>query len=156
MRIYGRISAAAALMLLMLAVANAQSSWAGPYVYEENGGKTAGGTAIFIMHELTVMDGGDGLTATIQANGYQTSKDLMCTARVEGQKLLIFFESYGENNIFEPYAKGDLLLTLERKKIKGKDVVVTNWGKYTSIAEERPVSGKVRFVRSDSIDTKLD
>lgn len=147
------------LFVLLLSahfISFAQSPWAGPYVYEENGGRTAGGTAIFITHELTVMDGGDGLTATIQANGYQTSKDLLCTAKAEGAKLMIYFDSYGENNVFESYAKGDLLLTLERKKVKGKDAIVTNWGTYTSITEEKPVSGKVRFVRSESIDTKND
>jgi hypothetical protein len=154
MRIYGHFSAVAALVLLLATAAFAQSPWAGSYIFEENGGRTAGGTAIFITHDLNVMDGGDGLTATIQANGYQTSKDLMCTATAEGTKLMIYFESYGENNVFESYSKGDLLLTLERKKFRGNDVIVTNWGKYTSITEEKPVSGKVRFVKSKAINTK--
>ncbi|HKX83171.1 MAG TPA: DUF5991 domain-containing protein, partial [Pyrinomonadaceae bacterium] len=99
------------IILILTSAAFGQSSWEGNYVFEENGGKTAGGTAIFITHELNVMDGGDGLTASIQANGYQTSKELLCTAKADGTKLMIYFESYGENNVFESYAKGDLLLT---------------------------------------------
>src|SRR5688572_18715995 len=101
-----RIVALVAITLTSVLGLFAQSSWVGPYVYEENGGRTAGGTAIFITHELNVMDGGDGLTAVIQANGYQTSNDLMCTAKADGTKLMIYFESYGENNVFESYAKG--------------------------------------------------
>jgi hypothetical protein len=154
MRSYGRVLLTAFALFLFVAAARAQSPWAGSYTYEENGGRTAGGTGIFITHELNVLDGGDGLTATIQANGYQTSKDLMCIAKAEGTKLMIYIEGYGENNVFESYSKGDLLLTLERKKIKGKDVIVTYWGKYTSITEEKPVNGKVRFVKSESINTK--
>ena len=151
---YGRIFGTAFGVFLFAAAAFAQSQWAGSYTYEENGGRTAGGTAIFITHDLNVSDGGDGLTATLDANGYQTSKDLLCTAKEVGAKLMIYFDSYGENNVFESYSKGDLLLTLERKKIKGKDVILTYWSKYTSITEEKPVSGKVRFVKSESINTK--
>ena len=140
--------------MLLGAVAFGQSPWAGVYEFGEDGGRNAGGSRIFISHQLEIMDGGDGLTATIQANGYQTSKDLLCTAKAEGTKLMIYFDSYGENNVFESYEKGDLLLTLEWKKLRGKDVIVTNWGKYTSITEENPVSGKVRFVKSKAINTK--
>ena len=154
MRIYGRFSVFAALFVLTASAVFAQSSWVGPYVYEEDGGRTAGGTAVFITHELTVVDGGEGLMATLQANGYQTSKDLICTAKGDATKLEIYFDSYGENNVFESYKKGDLLLTLERKKVKGEDVIVTNWGKYTSVSEEKPVNGKVRFVKAKVIDTK--
>jgi hypothetical protein len=155
MRIYGRFSVFVALFVLTASAVFAQSSWVGNYVFGEDGGKTAGGTAIFITHELTVMDGDDGLAATLQANGYQTSKDLICTAKGDATKLEIYFDSYGESNVFESYKKGDLLLTLERKKIKGKDVIVTNWGKYTSISEEKPKNGMVRFVKSDTIETGM-
>ena len=148
MRIYGRLSILAVSVLLMASTAFGQSSWVGNYVFEEDGGRTAGGTAIFITHELNVMATDDGLTGTLQANVYQTSKDLICTVKADAAKLMIYFDSYGENNVFEPYKKGDLLFTLERKKIKGKDVIVTNWGKYTSVSEEKPVSGKVRFVNT--------
>lgn len=121
--------------------ANAQSSWVGSYEFDEDGGKTAGGTAIFVSHRIDITESDDGLIAMIQSNGYQTSKDLVGKAKVEGNKLLIYFEYYGENNIFETYEKGDLLLTLERKK----DEILTIWGKFQPIVKKNEKSGKVYF-----------
>ena len=145
MRKITRIVQLAALSLFLSAIALAQSDWTGSYEFHENGGKTAGGTAILISHELNVIDSGDGLTATIQSNGYQTSADLVCTAKVEGLKLLIYFQNYGEDNMFEPYQQGDLLLTLERKPGKGKPVVLTHWGKFTPSVPKNEKTGKVYF-----------
>ena len=125
--------------------ANAQNDWKGTYSFDENGGKNAGGTTIFISHELTLFDGGEGLIARLQSNGYQTSSDLICTTKAEGSKLLIYFQSYGEDNMFEPYKPGDLLFTLERKTEKGKPVVLTHWGKFTPAIPKNSKSGKVYF-----------
>jgi hypothetical protein len=125
--------------------ANAQNDWTGAYSLDENGGKNAGGATIFISHELTIFDGDEGLAARIQSNGYQTSSDLICTTKIEGAKLLIYFQSYGEDNMFEPYKPGDLLFTLERKTEKGKPVVLTHWGKFTPAIPKNSKSGKVYF-----------
>lgn len=136
------------ILLVTAVVASAQNGWAGTYVFEEDGGRNAGGTAIFITHELNVMETDDGLRATIQSNGYQTSKDLICTAKAAGNKLSIYFESYGENNMFESYSPGDLLLTLEKRTAKGKTQLLTFWGKFEPVIPEKPQSGKVFFVKS--------
>lgn len=137
----------------LASVSLAQSDWAGTYTFEEDGGKNAGGTVIFIGHELVVMETDDGLRATLQSNGYQTSKDLICTAKVKGAKLEIYFESYGENNIFETYSPGDLLLTLEKKTVKGKTELLTWWGKFTPVVPERPKTGKEFFVKTTKTET---
>lgn len=134
--------------LALAAVSFGQGDWAGTYSFDEDGGRNAGGTAIFIAHELVVMETDDGFRATLQSNGYQTSKDLVCTAKVVGNKLEIYFESYGENNTFETYSAGDLLLTLEKKTAKGKTEILTWWGKFTPIVPEKPKTGKVFFIRS--------
>jgi len=136
------------LVFAFASVSLARSEWAGTYTFDEDGGKNAGGTVIFIAHELVVMETDDGLRATIQSNGYQTSKDLVCTAKTVGNKLEVYFESYGENNTFETYAAGDLLLTLEKKVAKGKSEILTWWGKFTPIIPEKPKTGKVFFVKS--------
>ncbi|HUS00037.1 MAG TPA: DUF5991 domain-containing protein [Pyrinomonadaceae bacterium] len=138
-----------AIGLLVLSLhANAQSDWKGSYSFDENGGKNAGGAVIFISHELSVFDGDEGLAARVQSNGYQTSADLVCSAKVQGEKLLVYFQSYGEDNMFEPYKPGDLLLTLERKNEKGKSIVLTHWGKFTPAMPGNQKSGKVYFARS--------
>lgn len=142
-----------ALTFMLAPVSLAQSDWVGTYTFDEDGGKNAGGTVIFIAHELVVMETDDGLRATLQSNGYQTSKDLICTAKVKGSKLEIYFESYGENNIFETYSPGDLLLTLEKKTLKGKTELLTWWGKFTPVVPEKPKSGKVFFLKVTKIET---
>ena len=135
-----------AIGLLALSLhANAQTDWKGTYSFDENGGKNAGGATIFISHELSVFADDDGLAARLQSNGYQTSTDLICTAKVEGAKLLIYFQSYGEDNMFEPYKPGDLLLRLERKAERGKRIIVTHWEKFTPAIPKNAKSGKVYF-----------
>jgi hypothetical protein len=135
-----------ALGLLIFSMqVTAQSDWKGSYGFDENGGKNAGGTVIFISHELNVFDDGDGLAATLASNGYQTSANLICSTKIVGSKLMIYFQSYGEDNMFEPYKPGDLLLTLERKAGKGKPVILTYWGKFTPSVPKNEKTGKVYF-----------
>jgi hypothetical protein len=145
MRKIVRILQIAAVLIAVSVGASAQADWKGSYYFGEDGGKNAGGIAVLISHELEIVDGGDGLAATLESNGYQTSAELVCSAKVQGSKLLIYFESYGDNNMFEPYQPGDLLFTLERKTEKGKTVVITHWGKFTPSIPENAKSGKVYF-----------
>lgn len=69
------------VILLMLSVAfvftaNAQTAkFVGTYEFGEDGGRTAGGTAIFVGHDLNIKADG---TATLTANGYQTSRRYYC------------------------------------------------------------------------------
>ena len=133
----------AVVLFVTATFAGAQSDWSGRYGFTENGGKNAGGTVIMITHEIDVFEGGDGLAASISSQGYQTSAELNCSAKIVGNKLQIFFESYGENNMFEPYNQGDLLLTLERK---GK-ALLTHWGKFAASIERNQKSGKAYFER---------
>jgi hypothetical protein len=87
--------------------------------------------------------------ATLQSNGYQTSKDLICTAKASGDKLSVYFESYGENNVFETYEPGDLLFTLERKTVKNKTEILTFWNKFLPVVPKNEKSGKVYFVKTN-------
>ena len=139
------IKLAIVLMLLSMSVA-AQHDWKGSYSFDENGGKNAGGIAILISHQLDVYEGEGGLMVSLESQGYQTSSDLMCTAKVQGSKLLIYFQSYGENNTFERYEPGDLLLTLEAKpSAKGSPTILTYWGKFTPSIPKNEKTGKVYF-----------
>jgi hypothetical protein len=148
MRKTARLLQIAAVSLSITIAASAQTDWKGSYYFGEDGGKNAGGIAVLISHELEIFEGGDGLAAMIESNGYQTSAELVCTAKIEGTKLMIVFQSYGENNMFEPYNKGDLLFTLERKTEKGKTVILTHWGKFTPAIPKNQKSGKVYFEKT--------
>lgn len=142
------------LMLLMAVSAAAQKEWIGTYTFDEDGGRNVGGTPIFVSHVLTVTETDDGLIAHLESNGYQTSKDLNGKAKASGNKLEIYFESYGENNIFESYKKGDLLLTLERRIAKGKPELLTFWGKFSPIIPKNEKTGKAYFVKTQKTETR--
>jgi hypothetical protein len=129
----------------IVVAAAGQSDWKGSYNFTEQGGKNAAGVAVIISHELEIFEGGDGLAARLDSNGFQSSAELVCTTKIDGAKLLIVFQSYGESNMFEPYEQGDLLMTLERKTEKGKQVIVTHWGKFTPAIPKNEKSGKIYF-----------
>jgi hypothetical protein len=150
MKILSKIGILCALLFAFATAAAAQTDWTGAYEFGEDGGKTTGGTVIFISHQLEVRKTDDGLVAFIKSNGFQTSRDLICTARAEGGKLFIYFESYGEDNVFEPYETGDLLLTLETKTVKGKTRILTFWNKLEPIVPKNEKSGQVYFQKLEA------
>ena len=149
MKLFAKFTGWSFLILILNLAVPAQSSWVGTYEFDEDGGKNAGGTVIFISHQLEIKETENGLMATLQSNGYQTSKDLICTAKASGNKVSIYFESYGENNIFETYEPGDLLLTLERKTVKNKTEILTFWNKFLPVIPKNEKSGKVYFVKTN-------
>lgn len=151
MKLYAaRTSLPAITLLVSLCVfpAFAQERWTGRYEFDESGGKTAGGAVITVNHEIEIIETDDGLIAMIRSQGFQTSRDLVCKARIDGQKLLIYFESYGENNVLATYQEGDLLLTLER----GKDRLLTHWGMFQPVTDANRKSGKVYFQKVKMIE----
>jgi hypothetical protein len=149
MKILAKVSLILLFIWLLCLTVCAQSEWLGTYEFGEDGGKTAGGTVIFVMHQVDILESEDGLIAMIQSNGYQTSRDLVATAKIEGSKLLVYFNSYGENNVFETYKKGDLLFTLEQKTVKGELNILTYWDKFQPVVPKNEKSGKVYFQKND-------
>lgn len=139
-----RTIAALAFVFICSAAVFAQSPWIGIYEFVEDGGKTAGGTGIVISHEIQIMDSDKGLVATVKSNGFQTSVDILCLVKIQGNKAILNFEGYGDDNVFENFSRGDLMLTLEQK---GKSTL-THWGKFRPSIEKHEKSGKVYFVRS--------
>ena len=137
--------------LLLGAVVQAQTAWTGAYEFEEDGGKTAGGTQVYVNHRLEIRETDDGYAAFLKSNGFQTSIDLICTAKAEGGKLLIYFADYGEDNAFEAYKEGDLLLTLEMKTAKNKTEILTYWNKFQPLVPKNEKSGKVYFRKLEEI-----
>jgi hypothetical protein len=71
---------------LLALTAAAQTDWKGTYVFGEDGGKTAGGTGIYIEHELKIFDGDNEIAASLESNGFQTSANLVCTGEGRGSE----------------------------------------------------------------------
>lgn len=141
------------LILLMLSVAfvftaNAQTAkFVGTFEFSEDGGRTAGGTAVFVGHDLTINADGSG---RLTAAGYQTSREMFIKAKLVGTKLQVIFDKYDADgsNMFESYKGGELLFTLEWKTVKGKKVLWTTFGKYEPAAIGFKKTGGVYFKKS--------
>jgi hypothetical protein len=140
------IFAAATILVLGLGAARAEApEWAGHYSYTEDGGKTAGGSAIIVTHEIAVTREGGGYKAEITANGYQTQVQIFALATVSGNKLQLRFEKDGDEQMFKGrYQPGALLLELERG---GGKRILTHWGAYTPATRERFRNPGVYFKR---------
>jgi hypothetical protein len=122
----------------------AQSDWVGTYIFQEGGGRTAGDTGMFVEHTVKVYRRGEGLVADVDAAGFQVSISLRCVAKAEGARINLYLESYREDNITEPYRKGQLLLSLGRSISRGKIRIVTYWAAYRP-AFQTPKNGRVYF-----------
>jgi hypothetical protein len=123
-----------------------ETFWLGDYSFGEDGGKTAGGSAIFVVHSLGIRKAGGTLVAEITSQGYQTSRHVIGTVKVMGSVARIYFKSYGEGNMYQPYQEGDLLLTLKRVAQKGRIRILTYWNAFEPAV--KPLgNGRVYFKR---------
>ena len=121
-----------------------RTAWEGTYTFQEGGGRTAGDTGMFVEHTIKVLRRGEELIADMDAAGFQVSISLRCAAKAEGNRLNLYFESYREDNITEPYRRGQLLLSLRRSTSRGKARILTYWAAYRP-AFRTARSGRVYF-----------
>lgn len=128
---------------------SSESVWVGTYVFSEGGGRTAGGAGMFVQHTVVIHKQSGALLADIDADGYQTSKSLRCSTKIEGNRINLYFQSYREDNIGEPYRKGQLLLTLEQSSIGSRTRILTYWGAYKPIFMPAR-NGRVYFKKTNN------
>lgn len=123
-------------------------AWVGEYTFDEDGGRTAGGSVIYVVHQLTVTREGGALRARLESNGYQTYAAFECEARVEAGRLKIFFTRHADENVFlrGDYRPGDLLLSLARSGVGRRARLLTYFGKFRP-QFSRPRGGRVYFRR---------
>lgn len=107
-----------------------QRTWKGTYTYQEGGGRNASGATMFVKHQIAIYEQNGELIADIDANGYQTSRSLLCSTKIEGNRINLYFQSYREDNTFEPYRKGQFLLSLEKSSLGRRSRILTYWGAY--------------------------
>ena len=129
------VSAILCVAFVFNAHAQVDGQFVGSYEFGEDGGKTYAGDPIAVGHVLQIEADG---SATLLANGYQTARDLICTAKSAGSKVLIYFTQYNAEgvNVFTDYEAGQLLLTLEYRTVKGGKVLWTTWGAYRPVIDE--------------------
>jgi hypothetical protein len=103
---------------------------------------------MFVEHTIKVYRRGEELIADLDAAGFQVSISLRCVAKAEGDRLNLYFESYREDNITEPYRRGQLLLSLGRSTVRGKTRILTYWAAYRP-AFQTARSGRVYFKKNE-------
>jgi Family of unknown function (DUF5991) len=135
------------LSVVFVFSANAQvANYVGKYEFSEDGGKTAGGTAVFVGHDLTINADGSG---KLTAAGYQTSKEIFFNTKVVGSKLQVIFEKYGEDHSGSTDLEaGSLLLTIEYKTVKKKKVLWTTFGKYSPAVFDAKKGGGIYYKKA--------
>jgi hypothetical protein len=106
--------------------------------------RRGGGRGSFVEHTIKVYRQGSHLVADLDAAGFQTAVSLRCDAKVEGAKLDLYFHSYRDETVGEPYRKGQLLLSLEKAKPGRRASLLTNWGAYRPVFR-RPKGAGVYF-----------
>ncbi len=126
--------------------------WTGEYFYDEVGGETAGGTKIYIAHNLKIYEIDGKLEASIYSQGFQTSRDLFADAVIENTRLDLYFREYGPDQVFKGYRKGELVFSLEWSE----DGILTNWGVFKPVLTSNDADGKTRFVKSNLKERETD
>jgi hypothetical protein len=97
------------------------SSWEGEYSFGETGGKNTG---LVIEYSIRIYRKDGALMADIDADGHQTLLRLSCKADIQSNRITFRFNNYREENLFELYQPGEVLLSLERKTGR----LLTYWG----------------------------
>jgi len=137
-------SALAAIAMLTpatpaVAQAAGPGAWWGRYVYEHDGGQTAGGSGIAVTHVLNLKKS----SCRLEASGFQTDETIVCRARVDGTGVVVSFAGYpdgGTRNKYgvAQYRTGGTLFSM-RKTAKG---IVTTWGDYSPVEDGQPRVGR--------------
>jgi hypothetical protein len=127
---------------------SAQTNWIGEYYFGADGGETAGGTKIYVAHTLRIKKDGDKITAHLYSQGFQTSKDIYVDVKIQGNKLMLCYRDKGKDHYHGDYQKGDLLLSLERRTVDGKDEILTFWEKFLPLVPANERSGAVYFKKA--------
>lgn len=114
-------------------------AWSGRYVYEYDGGQTAGGSGIAVTHVLTLKKG----SCRLEAEGFQTDETIVCRTKVDRTGLIVTFAGYpggGTRNKYgvAQYRAGAVLFSM-RRTAKG---IVTSWRDYSPVDEGQPRVGR--------------
>lgn len=146
MKTVGLSLAAAAAMVASPAPAEV-AAWNGRYVWEEGVGRHGGpdprdSVAAFITYTLSIGPGNGPTRCTLNGQGFQTNKRIRCTLTPQGKSIIVKFQGYGADNMFDDgYRGGQPLFTLTRTP---RGLVTTLQGLKAS-SNLTPRSGKLFY-----------
>ncbi|MBE2218350.1 MAG: hypothetical protein IAE90_09115 [Ignavibacteria bacterium] len=119
--------------------------WIGQYTFEESAKNVTGDGAQSWNYVIDIKAKDDNtLVAEIQVDGFQTMSRINADVKPSTKSAEFIFNSYGKDNMFELYKKGDRLFTFE---LNDKNEIITNWDKMKANVLDNQKGGKVMFKR---------
>ena len=119
--------------------------WIGQYTFEESAKNVTGDGAQSWNYVIDIKAKDDKtLIAEIQVDGFQTMSRINADVKASTKSAEFIFNSYGKDNMFELYKKGDRLFELE---LNDKNEILTNWDKMKANVLDNQKCGKVMFKR---------
>jgi hypothetical protein len=137
------ILAAAAIPAGAIPASAQGSGWNGRYVWEENVGRHGGttptdGITAFITYTLTIGPLAGPTGCMLHGEGYQTNRQIQCTAIPRGTMVAVKFRRFGAENFpGDNWSPGQTLFTLNR----GKRGITTSLQALTPSNRATPRSG---------------
>ncbi|RYX84697.1 hypothetical protein EON83_08660 [bacterium] len=127
-----------------LAHAAPAPSWSGTYVYSEDGGRTTGGTAVFVTHTLKLWKKDGVWTGRLESDGYQTYIDTVVSGKLHGNQLDLLFKSRNPETRSPLAEPGQRLFSLTRLASGG---VKTDWGVFWPVTMDKAPRAGTYFRR---------
>lgn len=92
--------------------------WAGTYEYAADSGRTAGSSAVVVVHTLRLAPAA-GRPCRLTSAGFQTDTTILCDVTGSAQEITVAFRSYGDGRAVNAYGvavyrPGQPLLRLRR------------------------------------------
>jgi len=112
------------------------TGWVGDYDYEELLGSTEDEQAQSTIDYHITIDAND--VATVSMNGFQTMANLLASIKGDATTITLVFTGYTSENLWQPYAPGDELLTLSWQ---GNNLITT-WGAIKPQLDQNQGSGQ--------------
>ncbi len=127
---------------------NAQDSWIGEYTLGELNDKQISGPEIYVPVRINITKQDGKLIAHLYGKSGNIAIDIYANVVNKGNKINLLYRKVGKYHTWrKKFKKTDLLLSLERTNSTVPNNILTYWGKFTPITEDKVESGKPYFRR---------
>ena len=133
------------ILLLSPTLINAQTSWEGEYTLGELNDRVAQGPEIYVPVRIKITSENGKLTAHLFGKSGNIAIDIYADAVEAGNKINLVYRNLGNYHTWRKFDKKDLLVSLERTDSTSKNNILTYWGEFSPITEDRIESGKPYF-----------
>ena len=125
---------------------NAQNSWVGEYTLVESNDKQISGPEIYVPVRISITTEDGKLMAHLYGKSGNIAIDIYANVVEKGDKITLLYREVGNYHTWKKrFRNNDLLLSLERTDSAPPNNILTWWGEFSPITEDRVESGKPYF-----------